>query len=128
MHAIQDGEQKLTSEAVKDLFFVLFQDYRSIMTTKTKSITQSSIYFSFLGFIKSKIEFWIKCRIICKVVYCRWNNVLRYSKYTSQRLDYPSRSKAMACHRFGRTDIEVMSTFAKNIQDRFCFSYITQRS
>ena len=82
-----------------------FDNYRSIMASKSKCIAQCNIYLSFLCFIKCKIEFWVKFRIIRVVIDRRRNEPIINRSNTSDRLYRTSTTKQMSSHRFGTTDI-----------------------
>ena len=52
-----------------------FKYYKGIMTSETKGVTYSNIYYPFLSFIKCKVQFRIDLRIVCKMIYRRRNEI-----------------------------------------------------
>ena len=56
---------------------VFLHNDRSIMSPKTKSITQRCTHRSFLCFVKSEVKFCIKNRIVSKMV-DGWRNLIVY--------------------------------------------------
>ncbi len=52
------------------------------MSAKPKAITHGNIYCSLLWFIKSKIEFRINLRVVCKVIDGWWHYIIFHSHNT----------------------------------------------
>ena len=69
-----------------------------------------------VGFLKSKIKSWIQFRIICKMIYSGRNYIIPNAHDAGNGFYYAGSAKAMSCHRFGRTDIKIISMFTKYTQ------------
>ena len=59
----------------QEYLFGMFLEYDGeIVSTESKGITKSNVYFAFLCFDEGKIELGIEIRIISEVIYRRWND------------------------------------------------------
>src|SRR5439155_1666096 len=89
--------------------FRFSDDNGEVVTAKPKGVAQGNIYFSLLGFIKSKVEFWIKLRVVSKVIDRGRNNSFVDREQTSNGFNRTRCAQQMARHAFGRTDIQFIS-------------------
>ena len=102
-----------------NLSYIFFNNHAGVVATKTKSITQCSANQSFLGLIKSKVQFWIQIRIICKVIDSRRNYIVNNTLNTSNGFNNSSSTQAVTCHGFAGTYIQMVSVFAKYLSNCF---------
>ena len=87
------------------------------MTSKTKGVAECCSYCSALGFPESEVEPGIQFGIVGEMIDSWWDPVVDYAHDTGDGFYDAGGAKAMAGHRFGRTDIDGISAIAKNIHD-----------
>src|SRR5690606_2903581 len=103
--------------AKSTLFLVLLENYGGIVSAKPKRITHGRIDCPILRFIKSKVQFRIQIRIICKVIDGRWYDIMLDSHDGSNGFHRSGSPQQVTCHGLGRTDVQTISVFTIEIQN-----------
>src|SRR6186997_3001581 len=94
---------------------VFLNDHRSVVPAKSKRIAKSCIYDPLLGFIKCKVQLWIKIGVIGEMIDGRRNDILIDCKDTSQCFQYSCCTQAMTCHALCTADIQVVCMIPENL-------------
>ena len=68
------------------------------MAAKTKAIALCNPYLSFLSIVKGKVYFWVKSRIIGKVVNGWRNNTIFNGQYSSNSFNRAGSTQQVAGH------------------------------
>ena len=68
------------------------------MTAKAKSVADGCVHCSFLRFPKSKIQIRIQLRVVCKMVYSWWHNIILHCHNAGNSFNYTGSTKALTSH------------------------------
>ena len=100
------------------------------MTTKSKCVAQCSTYSTLLCLIESEVQVVVDVFIVVTffVIDCRRYNVIFYRQYASNSFYTSGCTQQVSSHRLGRTDVQFVSMFAKQILDGFYFRNVAYRS
>src|SRR6476660_1680723 len=101
------------------LNYVFFYNYAGIMPTEAEGIAKCSTNSSLLCLFKRKVQCGINFRIVGKMIYCWWNNIMNHTLDTGYCFNNTSGPKTMARHGFSRTNIEFICLLLKNINNSF---------